>query len=210
MKKLTGILIFILLALPFVKILPQATTDNNGALTQVYSELAQAYSVQGGELSKEEEERLLKNLSPEMKAKLEEVKKLNKNKYYQLLRETSYSFGWNTLSGKALSIIYEGALKERNEQMKKQKELEVDVELYALKYKNADNASQQKIKTDLQASLNQLFDIRESQKQDEVKQLQKRLQELQESLQARKQNKNEIVQRRIQELLGDSKYLRWE
>lgn len=216
MKKLTGILIFILLALPFVKILPQATTDNSGELTQVYSALAQTYSVQGGELSKEEEERLLKNLSPEMKAKLEEVKKLNKNKYYQLLRETSYSFGWNTLfsptvssTGKTLTL-YEEAYKERNEQMKKQKELEVDVELYALKYKNADNANQQKIKTDLQASLNQLFDIRESQKQDEVKQLQKRLQELQESLQARKQNKNEIVQRRIQELLGDSKYLRWE
>ena len=81
---------------------------------------------------------------------------------------------------------------ENHPQMKKQKELEIDVELYALKYKNADNASQQKIKSDLQAALNQLFDIRESQKQDEVKQLQKRLQELQESLQARKQNKNEI------------------
>ncbi len=216
MKKLTAILIFTLLVLPFVKTLPQETKSSSGTLAQVYTDLAQAYSVQGGEMSKEEEERLLKNLSPETKAKLEEVKKLNKNKYYQLLRETSYSFGWSSLFSPALSstgkayTVYEEAAKERNEQMKKQKELEIDVELYALKYKNADNASQQKIKTDLQAALNQLFDIRESQKQDEVKQLQKRLQDLQESLQARKQNKSEIVQRRIQELLGDSKYLRWE
>ncbi len=215
MKKLTIILTLALLALPLVKTLSQETKSSSGTLAQVYTDLERAYSVQGGELSKEEEERLLKNLSPEMKAKLEEVKKLNKNKYYQLLRETSYSFGWNTFfspkvsTGKALSV-YEETYKEQNEQMKKQKELEVDVELYALKYKNADNASQQKIKTDLQAALNQLFDIRETQKQEEVKQLQKRLQELQESLQARKQNKNEIVQRRIQELLGDSKYLRWE
>ena len=62
---------------------------------------------------------------------------------------------------KAFSV-YEKAYKEQNEQMKKQKELEIDVEIYALKYKNADNTNQQKIKSDLQTALNQLFDICES------------------------------------------------
>jgi len=216
MKKLLIIVAAGMLVLPLLSVKGQNTNSNSG-LSSTYSDLEGAYVAQvQGEMTKEEEERYLKNLSPEMKAKLEEVKKLNKNKYYQLLRETSYLSAWGNYftpalssTGKALTL-YESAHKERNEQMKKQKELEIDVELYALKYKNADNASQQKIKSDLQAALNQLFDIRESQKQDEVKQLQKRLQELQESLQARKQNKNEIVQRRIQELLGDSKYLRWE
>ena len=217
MKKLLIIVAAGMLVLSFLNVKGQNTNSNSG-LSSAYGDLEREYvaQVQGGEMTKEEEERYLKNLSPEMKVKLEEVKKLNKNKYYQLLRETSFSYSWGSLfnqpiagTGKAYTLL-EGAYKERNEQMKKQKELEVDVELCALRYKNADNASQQKIKSELQAALNQLFDIRESQKQDEVKQLQKRLQELQESLQARKQNKSEIVQRRIQELLGDSKYLRWE
>ena len=217
MKKLLIIVAAGMLVLPLPNVKGQNTNSNSG-LSSAYADIERAYvaQVQGGEMTKEEEERYLKNLSPEMKAKLEEVKKLNKNKYYQLLRETSYLSAWGNYftpalsgTGKALTL-YESAHKERNEEMKKQKELEVDVELYALRYKNADNASQQKIKSDLQSALNQLFDIRESQKQDEVKQLRKRLQELQESLQARKQNKSEIVQRRIQELLGDSKYLRWE
>ncbi len=206
MKQLTAILIFALFALPLVKTLPQATTNNSGALTQVYSELAQAYSVQGGELSKKEEEDRLSRLTPEVRAKMEEIKKLNKNKYNQLLR-SSFPFG--------VMRNYSGALEDvglfnSNENQKKEKELEIDAELLALKYKGADSNSQQKMKNDLTNTLNQLFDIREAQKQDEVKQLQKRLQDLQESLQARKQNKSEIVQRRIQELLGDSKYLRWE
>jgi len=212
MKKLLTLIIIVILVMPSSKTLAQNQNDNE-ALAQVYSKLAQA---QGGEMTKDEEEKLLKNLSPEMKAKLEEVKKLNKNKYYQLLREASQVNSWNAYFAaenysvsRTLSPFAE-ASKERNEQLKKQKELEINVEIYALKYKNADNANQQKIKSDLQTALNQLFDIRESQKQDEVKQLEKRLQELKESLQTRKQNKNEIVQRRIQELLGDSKYLQWE
>ncbi|MBI5730814.1 MAG: hypothetical protein HY963_06725, partial [Ignavibacteriales bacterium] len=134
MKKLTAIFVFVMLAVPFIKTLPQESKSNSGALTQVYTELAQTYSVQGKEMSKEEEERLLKNLSPEMKAKLEEVKKLNKNKYYQLLRESSYLSNWGSYFGtgdtytvgRALSV-FEEASKERNEKIKKQIELEIDV-----------------------------------------------------------------------------------
>jgi len=206
MKKLTGILIFTLLVLPFVKTLPQETKSSSGTLAQVYTDLTQTYSLQGGELSKKEEEERLSRLTPEVRAKMEEIKKLNKNKYNQLLR-SSFPFGvMRNYSG----VLEDVGLFNAGENQKKEKELEIDAELLALKYKAADANSQQKMKNDLTNTLNQLFDIREAQKQDEVKRLQKRLQELQESLQARKQNKNEIVQRRIQELLGDSKYLRWE
>ena len=208
MKKLTGILMFTLLALPFVKTLPQETKSSSGTLAQVYTDLAQDYTVQGKELSKQEEEKYLKTFSPEIKAKLEEIKKIDKNKYYYLLR-SRFASGWGNI-GHNNELVEVYGLAYASENMKKEKELEIDVELLALKCKAADANSQQKIKNDLTNTLNQLFDIRESQKQEEVKRLQKRLQELQESLQARKQNKNEIVQRRIQELLGDSKYLRWE
>jgi hypothetical protein len=216
MKTRTTLLTLMILAVPFIKSIPQDESNSSGTLAQVYNNLAQVYSVQGKEMSKEEEEKLLKNLSPDMKAKLDEVKKLNKNKYYQLLRE---SLPYSTFSDQSMSfsytpkrtlVAYEDMFKEKNDQIKKQKELEIDVELYALKLKNADNANQPTLKKELQSALSQLFDIREAQKQEEVKQLEKRLQELKESLQARKQNKEEIVQRRIQELLGDSRYLRWE
>ncbi len=96
------------------------------------------------------------------------------------------------------------------ENLKKEKELEIDAELLALKIKNEDGSTQQKLKGELAGVLNQLFEIKEKRKETEIKQLEKRLQELKESIQARKQNKNEIVQRRIQEMLGDSRYLRWE
>ncbi|MFA7227437.1 MAG: hypothetical protein WC061_00260 [Melioribacteraceae bacterium] len=218
MKKILIAVIVLALTIPAFNLRAQvASSSGTNASTLQDVERAYVAQVQGGEMTKEEEERYLKNLSPELKSKLEEIKKLNKKKYFQLLRETSHLSGFFNYSGtssgyavgRALSI-YEEATKERNEQLKKQKELEVDVELFALKYKAADSANQQKIKSDLQTALTQLFDIRESQKQEEVKQLEKRLEELKESLKARKQNKSEIVQRRIQELLGDSRYLRWE
>ena len=49
----------------------------------------------GKEMSKEEEQKLISKLSPEMKSKLEEIKKLNKDKYYQLLRQTSFFGVWS-------------------------------------------------------------------------------------------------------------------
>ncbi|PKL84299.1 MAG: hypothetical protein CVV24_00375 [Ignavibacteriae bacterium HGW-Ignavibacteriae-3] len=217
MKKLITIVCVAILTLPLNRTAGQSSGVSS-SLGYAFNDATQEFIVQsqGKEMSKEEEEKLLKSLSPEIKAKLEDVKKLNKDKYYQLLRESSSlsyyfqsSLAERYTTGKALSV-YEEVSKERNEKIKKQKELEIDVELYVLKLKNADNANQALLKKDLQSALGQLFDIRESQKQEEVKQLEKRLQELKESLQARKQNKDEIIQRRIQELLGNSKYLRWE
>ena len=217
MKRLIIFFSLLMFVIPLIKTTGQVLNYSQSTGATNIDELQSYFpQLQGGEMSKEDEERCLKGLSQELKSKLEEIKKLNKNKYYQLLRDAYSVSTWGTrylggsaYYGRALSV-YEEASKQRNEQMKKQKELEVDIELNALRYKNSDTANQQKIKSDLQAALNQLFDIREAQKQDEVKQLEKRLEELKESLKARKQNKNEIVQRRIQEMLGDSKYLRWE
>lgn len=188
------------------QVMPQGSGYSLGETESLYKELAQAYTVQGKEMSKEEEKKILNSLSAEFKSKLEEIKKLNKNKYYQLLREIFYSAPY-IVAG--LSAEEAGA-KEEFTQQKKEQELEIEMELLTLKCKNTDKAEQQKLKFDLQGVLNKLFDIRESQKQDEVKRLEKRLQELKESLQVRKQKKDEIVQRRIQELLGDSKYLKWD
>ena len=205
MKRIVLTYAAIFLVLPFVKNIAQDMAQSTGA----YDKLVQEYTVQaqGKEMSKKEEEDRLSRLTPEVRAKMEEIKKLNKNKYNQLLRS---SFPYGVFSDRDGGETVLAGLFNSSEDQKKEKELEIDAELLALKYKNADANSQQKMKNDLTNTLNQLFDIRESHKQDEVKRLEKRLQELKESLQARKQNKNEIVQRRIQEMLGDSRYLRWE
>jgi len=204
MKRKMILLVIVLLLCGSRQILPQAATYSSGNAESLYKELAQAYTIQGKEMSKEEEEKILKTVSPELRSKLEEIKKLNKNKYYHLLR-TSLPYGIASWT-EAEAI----GLNKSSEKYVKEKELEIEVELLALKYKEADSNVKEKIKNDMTGALGVLFNIREEQKQEEVKRLEKRLQELKESLQARKQVKSEIVQRRIQELLGDSKYLKWD
>lgn len=208
MKRKMILLVIALLLCGSRQILPQAATYSSGNTESLYKELAQAYTLQGKEMSKQEEEKILKTMSTEMKAKFEEIKKLDKNKYYQLLR---YGFPYGTGNfGPAGEPAEVYGMLYANDGTKKEKELEIDVELLALKLKNVDGSSVQKIKPELAEKLSELFDIKEAQKQKEVQRLEKRLQELKESLQVRKQKKDEIVQRRIQELLGDSKYLKWD
>ena len=203
-KEIVIITLLFLVMMPVIKLYSQISSGHSDRAERVYSELMPVY---GGDLTKEEEEKLLKNLSSETRAKLEEIKKLNKNKYNQLLRETAFYGAITYLDTDAPAIL---DFRKQTEGTKKQKELEIDVELLALRYKNADGGNQAKIKNELSSKLSELFDVKESKKQEEVKQLEKRLQELKESLAARKQNKNEIVARRVQELLGDVKYLKWE
>lgn len=214
MKRKIILLVIALLLCGSKQILPQAATYSSGNAESLYKELAQAYTLQSGEMSKEEEERLLKSVSAEMKAKLEEVKKLDKSKYFYLLRQVGYSRSYlapYSVVGTATSgYKLESESKANLEQHKKKVELEFSVEYLALKYKNSEGGEKQTLKKELAESLTDLFEIRETEKSQEVKQLEKRLQELKESLQVRKQKRDEIVQRRIQELLGDSKYLKWD
>lgn len=207
MRKILFVLSAWIMLLTSWKIVGQTSGTYNEYLSQYKDAENIIAQIQGKEMSKEEEEKILKTMSAEMRSKLEEIKKLNKNKYYQLLR-SSFPFGYLSTAF-SNQEVYTGLLNS-NESLKKEKDLEIDAELLALKIKNADGNTQQKLKSELAGVLNQLFDIRESKKESEIKQLEKRLQDLKESIQARKQNKNEIVQRRIQEMLGDSRYLRWE
>jgi polyhydroxyalkanoate synthesis regulator phasin len=207
MKKHSLIIFILLLAMPAARIYSQVTLDSDRA--------RQALRVYAGEMTQEEEEKYLKNLSPEVKVKLEEIKKLNKNKYYGLLRGQSvYSLSqyyspvismYETQRGEYTSRKFD----IQSEANKKQMESEIDVELILLKYKSADETLRQKLRGDLYNALGKLFDVRESFKQEEIKSLEKRLQELKESLNTRKQNRESIVSRRIKELLNEKDEFRW-
>lgn len=208
MKKHFLIIVILLLAVPVARIYSQVVFEDDRA--------KHALRIYAGEMSQEEEEKYLKNLSPETRAKLDEIKKLNKNKYYQLLRNRNiYSLDGFYSTGVALYDAVRGeqlsAKKSdlQSDASKKQMEAEIDVELVLLKYKNADEAQQQKMRSELGNALGRLFDIRESYKQEEIKNLEKRLQELKESLNTRKQNRENIVNRRLKELLNEKDDLRW-
>jgi hypothetical protein len=214
MKKFMSILLVALVVGFPVKNISQTSSYGYSTGNEIVSLVdGQQYSVgkyYGVELTKEEEEKLLKKVSTELKSKLEEIKKLDKKKYNSLLRSTSSNSMFFDGSFSGSGYVNGIELNEYAQDTKKQTELEIDIELIGLKYKNADANTQAGYKKDLTQKLSELFDLKEAKKQGEVKQLEKRLSDLKESLQARKQNKNEIVQRRIQEMLGDSRYLRWE
>lgn len=208
MKKYSLIIVvFTFILLPGIRVYAQVINDNDRGdrMLRVY----------GGELTQEEEDKYLKKFSPEVRAKLEEIKKLNKNKYNQLLRSQGFFLGsdfynsavslYETQRGEYSSRKFD----QQGESSKKQTEVEIDVELILLKYKSADETQRQKLRGDLYNALVKLFDIRESFKQEEIKSLEKRLQELKESLNTRKQNRENIVSRRIKELLNEKDELRW-
>jgi hypothetical protein len=200
MKKIIILLLFVL---PMLKTAAQAV-----AFTNEINQNGFQYWQQGGkEISKEEEEKILSKLSKETRAKLEEIKKYSKEKYQQLLRNN------RSFSGLTYEVFADGGnnnLNLYNENLKKEKDINLDVELLALKCKNSDKESAQKYKNELSSKLSELFDLRESKKHDELVQLEKRIKDLKESLQERHDNKQEIMQRRIQELLGNPKNLNWE
>ena len=174
-------------------------------LAEISKKALQGLEYKNGKINKEQEEKILIKLPPEAKSKMEEIKKLDEVKYYQLLN----SFKNGNFLDFTDPIISWHEPSTTKKDLKKEKLLEIDVQLLALKYKNADAASKSKIKKDLTATLSDLFDIREAKKQEQVKRLENRLEKLNESLEARKKNKDVIIERRIQELCGDSKYLEW-
>lgn len=201
MRKALIIFLVILFALPLITVEAQ-TSKSSGRVIYRPDRTSVWDLSQTKEMTKEEEDKALKAVPDELKQDLAEIKKLDKNKYFQILRQYTYGAQlWTT--------VYEGG-NEMLDNLAKQKQLEVETELLALKYRNADQNSKAQYKKELTDRLSDLFEINESQKAEEVKQLEKRLQDLKESLQARKQNKQIIIERRIQELLGDSRYLKWE
>lgn len=208
--KLFSLAILLLSAnVAIVKAQEDSARENEVDLANKLYEMQRNYGLANtkkkGEMSREQEEKILMTLTPEIKSKMEEIKKLDKVKYYRLLNSLKFGYSLDFTE----PVVSWNQSSTTKKDLKKEKLLEIDVQLLALKYKNADTASRSKIKSDLTATLSDLFDIREAKKQKEVEQLETRLQKLNESLKARKQNKAVIIERRIQELFGNPKYLEW-
>lgn len=154
------------------------------------------------QMSDEEEKEYLKSLTPSLRADLEEIKKLNKETYYDLLREAHFArFDF--------PFVDKGE-KERFDIDKKLIEYNISTELLGLKYQNAGESERSKFKVELMKKIGEMFDLKEQQRKMEVAQLQKELEELKKSLAVRKNNKDAIVLKRFNELTGVGDYLDWD
>ncbi len=155
------------------------------------------------QLTPEDEQEYLKNIKSELKIKLEEIKKNDKERYADLLRELH----WKNMER---SFMRMGKEKEMIEKDKQIIEYEILTESLAFEYQKASKSEKEKIKKNLKKSLSQLFDLKESQREKEVKMLEERIVKLKEKIASRKKNKDIIIRRRTEELLGENDYLEWE
>ena len=154
------------------------------------------------EMKEEDEKKLLKKLNTVLRENLEVIKKVNKEKYVDLLRESQFK------NMKVPFIVkHEKLMHERENKIF---EAEVEVEALAAKHQSANANEQRKIKEELKSELNKLFTLKEERRKQDVEELQKELSELKKSLEIRQRNKAKIIERRLQELLEEEEYLEWD
>lgn len=153
-------------------------------------------------INAEDEKELLKNLREELKRELIVIKEVDKEKYFDLLRESQFKNMRIPFMAKREKVMHE---RER-----KIFEAEVKAEALSVKYEKASQSKRNSIKNELRSALNNLFDEKERRREDEVKELENELKELRKSLAVRQKNKNNIIERRIQDLLDEDEYLEWD
>lgn len=157
--------------------------------------------IPGFEVSEQQEKESLSKLNERLRKQLEDVKRLNKFKYNEMLHNLYFR-------SMDFPVFSENDKKSR-ERSKKIMELEIDTEALGVKYQSEKGGDKQKIKDELRVKLNDLFELRESERKEEFESLEKRLNELRESLSERRKNKDEIVKNRMRELTGEEKHMRW-
>lgn len=154
------------------------------------------------ELPKNVEENALKAFDDDIKKELVEIKKSDKELYFELLSEVyHFSMEWPRGDDPERKLM---------EQEKNISIMEVETEVLAYKYRKAsDSGTKRGIKSQLNRKLNQLFELREKQRAMEIKSIQEELARLKESVEVRKQNKEMIISRRLMELTEGEDYLDW-
>jgi len=158
------------------------------------------------QMSAKKEKVLLKLHSIPVKSKLEELKKLSKEKYYEMLWDLPIPVPQNyDKNDSALLdevVVYRGP---EPPERTKSNVLQIDIEILALKYKEADEASKQIIKNKLNEYLTEYFQLRSTGINNRVKDAEEKLNQLKQELTSVTQNKEKIVTRRLKELIGEKK-----
>lgn len=153
-------------------------------------------------MSEDDEKKLLKTMNEELKKQLAVIKKVNKEKYFDFLRESQFKNMEFPFRVKREKIMLE--------REKKIFEAEIKVEALAAKYKSANSSDKEKLKRQLSEELSKLFEDKEARRKEEVSELENELKELTQTLEIRQKNKRQIIERRVQELLDEDDYLEWD
>lgn len=154
------------------------------------------------EFSEQEEQKLLQELNEDLKKHLTELKKYDKEEYFELLRESQYR-----------NMRYPFATSKEKEMLQRERkifELEVATRSLSAKYNSDKSADKSKLKSQLTTTISELFDLKELNRQSQVKELERELASLKKELDVRSKNKTEIIRRRVQELLGEDDFLDWD
>lgn len=154
------------------------------------------------QIDKETEKELMKNMKEGLKQAMKVLKSVNKEKYYEFLRESQFKNIKIPFFTKKDKIVH-----ERDQRIF---ELEVKTEALAAKYDKATEVEKKRIRMELKEKLSELFEEKEKRRKNEVEELQNELSELKKSLEIRKKNKMKIIERKLQELLNEDDYLDWE
>lgn len=149
------------------------------------------------------EKLLLKLHSEQTKTKLEELKKLSKNKYYEMLWALPVPIPKKTNKDEEALlnnvVIYSGP---ESPERAKTNILTIDIEINSLKYQAANPATKGNIKGELANQLNEYFNIRLAKMQQRVKEAQEKLNSMNQQLNSISKNKEQIVNKRLNELIG--------
>ena len=154
------------------------------------------------EFSEQEEQKLLQELTPELKTHFTELKKYDKEEYFELLRESQYR-----------NMRYPFATNKEKEMLQRERkifELEVATRSLSAKYSSDKSADKSKLKSQLTTTISELFDLKELNRKSQVQELERELAKLKKELDVRSKNKTEIIRRRVQELLGEDDFLDWD
>lgn len=200
MKSSLMILLSTMLAVPLMSIIyaqPEPPEFPKGELAPVFEEFQ--------EMTKKNEDKILKTIPTEIKQDLLMVKKIDEDKYYDILSEAPHFFF--DLENAFMIDPFE---KKRMEQSQVVGHWEMHTKALGFLYQHSSENEKPGIKTKLQTKLEQLFDLKEEERKLEVKMLEHQLQELKTYFEVRKNNKTQIINRRMQELLGMGEYLDWD
>lgn len=157
------------------------------------------------QVTKKNEDKILKKLPSEIKEDLLKVKKIDEDEYYDILSDAPHFYF--DLEGAFMLNDFE---KKRMEQSQLVGYGEMHTRALGILYQHSAQNEKPGLKTKLQRKLEELFDLKEEERRLEVKMLEHQLQELKTYFETRKNNKAQIINRRLQELTGMGEYLDWD
>lgn len=153
-------------------------------------------------MPKEKENLLLSLYPPQIKEKLEELKKLSLTGYQKMLWELTVFVpsDLDKSNNYLLNEVVTTSGPASPEQIKREI-LEIDVEILTFKIKNSKSHDSNQLKSQLLSALYQLFDYSTSRRQTRLQRLEEQLTELKNKINTLNKKRDEIVNAKLNELL---------